>query len=144
MSSLPTTKTVAENEGMVQICATLVNHPAFAVLANSIAVNFTTYDGTGNVLDIALSGQGASICPDKVLNHTREITQICNFKGGNCFHKLPVKLWIMRKEACRLRTEYYHAWCLQVGLLLGVAVHQCALSIVLLYASTSSNNQKLL
>ena len=40
-------RTVAENEGMVQICATSVNQPAFAVLGNPIAVNFASSDGTG-------------------------------------------------------------------------------------------------
>lgn len=47
--SLPAMRTVAEDEGMVQICATLVNDPAFAVLGNPIAVNFTTSDGTGKI-----------------------------------------------------------------------------------------------
>jgi hypothetical protein len=47
--SLPATRTVVENEETVQICATLVNSPAFAVLGNPIAVNFTTSDGTGKI-----------------------------------------------------------------------------------------------
>ena len=43
-------RTVTENEGMVQICATSVNQPAFAVLGNPVAVNLTTSDGTGRII----------------------------------------------------------------------------------------------
>lgn len=43
---------VAENEGTVQICTTLVNDPAFAVIARPIAVTLVTSDDTGKEIRV--------------------------------------------------------------------------------------------
>ena len=45
--SLPRAKEVAEEDGVVQICSTLVNDPAFAVPALPVALTFSTSDVTG-------------------------------------------------------------------------------------------------